>query len=308
MKKIAIAIDFGASHLRAALVNKEGEILKENFQDTKKQGKSGKVLTGQITAMIEDLIGGEALKIAGIGISSIGPLDYKNGGVRNSPNLSFGFVPLASPLQKKFSLPVYLLNDCAASVLAEKVYGAGKETENLVYITISSGIGGGAIVDNHLLFGSKGNAVEIGHFIIEDKYNFLCSCSQGFGHWESLASGRNLPRFFNTWAKEKGFRVKYKTAKDIFEAAKNKDKNALYFVREVLGRINAKGVSNVIVAYNPSLITFGGAVALNNQKLILEPIKKHIDHFLTTPKMIITPLKEKIGLLGAAALVFLKTA
>jgi len=308
--KIAVAVDIGATNLRVALVSKQGIILREKIVKTPQEGRDGKVIPKQIISLIKQLLVGLKLQIEGIGISSIGPLDLRKGGIINSPNLSFRFVPLVKPLKTAFSLPLYLLNDCTASVWGEKFFGAGKRIKNLVYITISTGIGGGAIVDNHLLFGQRGNAVEVGHLIIDTKYNFLCGCKKGRGHWESLASGKNIPRFFKTWLKEKkvkaGFKykTKYKTARDIFEAAKEKDKIALYFVREILGKVNARGISNVIVAYNPKLITLGGAVVLNNQKLILEPIKKYIDHYLEPPEIEVTPLKEDIGLFGAAATVF----
>ena len=306
MKKIAVAVDLGASNLRVALIDKQGQILKKKIEKTVKNGKNGQVVARQIVALAKQLLSEQKSQIVGLGISSIGPLDYKKGGIVNSPNIPFKFVPLKFPLQQEFSKSVYLANDCIASVFGEKIFGAGKKFKNLVYITISTGIGGGAIVDNHLLFGKNGNAAEIGHLIIDTKYNFLCGCKKGYGHWESLASGQNLPRFFKAWLKEKKIEVNfsYKTAEDIFRAAKEQNKIALYFVEQVLGKVNARGVSNVIVAYNPELITLGGAVVLNNKKLILEPIKRYIDHYLEPPKIKVTPLGRDIGLLGAAAIVF----
>ena len=304
MEKICLALDIGATNLRIALINKQGKILKKICQTIKRRGKDGKIVTDQIIKLTDFLIKKEPL-LSGIGIASIGPLDYKKGGIKNSPNIPFRFIPLLGPLSSTFGLPISLLNDCLAAVWAEKIYGAGKHLESLVYITISTGIGGGAIVDNHLLFGKDGNAAEIGHFIIEEKYNFLCSCDKGRGHWEGIASGSNLPRFFQAWLKKTKSKANFKTksAKNIFSAAKNKDRIALKFIEE-LGKINARALSNIIVAYNPELITLGGAVVLNNKELILEPIKKYIDHFLTPPKIKITPLGKDIVLLGAAAVVF----
>lgn len=304
MEKICLALDIGATNLRIALINKQGKILKKVCQPTKRQGKDGKVITDQIIKLADSLVKKEPL-LSGVGIASAGPLDYKKGGIKNSPNIPFQFVPLLKPLSSTFGLPVSLLNDCLAAVWAEKIYGAGKNLENLVYVTISTGIGGGAIVNSHLLFGKNGNAVEVGHSIIEEKYNFLCSCGKGRGHWEGIASGNDIPRFFQAWLKKTKSKTNFKakSAKDIFSAAKNKNRIALKFIEE-LGKINARALSNIIVAYDPELITLGGAVVLNNKELILKPIKKYIDRFLTPPKIKITPLGKDIVLLGAAATVF----
>lgn len=305
MKNIALAIDIGASHLRIGLVNKKGKILKKTILATEKRGKDGRVITKQILQVSSQLMKGNFSKIAGIGIGSIGPLNYQLGGILESPNIPFKFVPLINPFSSAFGLPIFLLNDCSTAVWGEKIYGAGKKLKNLIFITISTGIGGGAIVDGHLLFGSKGNACEIGHQIVEEKYNFLCSCKKGKGHWEGIASGRNIPRFFQAWLREKKIEInfKIKNSKDIFEAGKKRNRIVLNFLEE-LAKINARAISNIILAYEPDLISFGGAVVLNNKELILKPMKKYIDRFLKIPKIILTPLGEDIVLIGAAALVF----
>ncbi len=305
-KDLAVAIDLGASSLRVAIISKNGKFLKYLKTETPKTGDSGVIVTEKIIDLVNLLLQGQSKKeIAGIGISSIGPLDYKSEKVLDSPNIPFKKIPLIKLLKKYFSLPIYLANDCTAAVWGEKIFGGGKKYKNLVYITISSGIGGGAIVDNHLLSGHNHNAVEVGHFIVDTKYNLLCSCKKGHGHWEAYCSGRNLPHFFNHWLRYNEIKKKnsIKTAKDIFNLAMKEDSTALKFLKEV-GQINARGVSNVIVAYNPEIIILGGAVFLNNKKFILPYIKKNIDKYLTPPEIIASPLKEKTTLFGAAGLVF----
>lgn len=296
-----IAIDVGASHLRGALISREGKILDKKKQETKKKGETGEIITKQIIKLIGSLNNSQAEAIT---IASIGPLDRERGGIVNTPNLPFDFIPLLKPLSSKFSLPLQLVNDCQAAAWGEYTYGAGESLKNIVYITISTGIGGGAIVDGHLLKGKEGNAVEIGHQIIEQEYNFKCSCNKGRGHWEGVASGKNIPRFFKKWSKKRNlkFNFKIETSKDIFDHIKNKGVSK--FIKEGLGEMNARAVSNIIVFYNPSLITFGGAIPLNHKDLILEPIKNKIDHFLKEPEIKISPLGEGIVLLGAAAFFF----
>ena len=307
-QKLAIAIDLGATNLRVALVSPNGKILKKVKEETAKTGKDGSIVSSQIIRLIQEVIKETSLKkIAGIGIASIGPLDYKRGGPSHSPNVPFSFIPLVQPIHKKFSLPVALHNDANAAALTEKHFGAGKRTKNLVYITISTGIGGGAIVDSNLLLGKGGNAAEIGHMIVDTTYKLLCTCKKGVGHWEGLASGANIPRFFRVWREtaKKESAVQTQTAKEIFDLARRKNSVVLEFI-DVLAKVNAAAISNIIVAYDPELITIGGSVALNNPQFILDGINRYVDHYLKLPKIQVTKLGEDIGLLGAAAAVFLK--
>ncbi|HEX9721833.1 MAG TPA: ROK family protein [Candidatus Paceibacterota bacterium] len=306
-QKLAVAVDLGATNVRVALVSPNGEILHKLKEETIKTGANGNVVTTQIERLIPRVFEERNGKqIAGIGISSMGPLDHQKGGSQDSPNVPFRFIPLVKPLQKAFAMPVLLFKDTHAAVLAEKRFGAGKNVANLVYITISTGIGGGAITDGKLLYGKSRNAAEIGHLIVDTTYAISCpTCGNNSGHWESLASGRNIPQFFRAWARQKKKKMpRLQTAKEIFEEAK-RNSTVRQFLDD-LARINAKAISDIIVAYDPELITIGGSVALNNQSIILQGIKKYVDHYLKAPKIQITKLGEDISLLGAATAVFQK--
>lgn len=310
INKLAIGIDLGASNIRVALVSSSGKITKNIKQPTNRDGKNGGVVTGQIIAMIKEIAGAKNYKkFAGIGVASIGLLDYKKGGPQNSPNVPYDFIPLVKPLEREFKLPIYLHNDANASALAERLFGAGKKTRNLVYITLSTGIGGGAIVDGNLLFGKSGNAAELGHIIVDTKYNIPCTCQKGVGHWEGLASGTNIPRFYTIWRNANTLTptaaATTSEAKVIFAMAVKQEGFALDFLEE-LSRVNARAISSIIAAYDPELITIGGSVALNNPEFIIEGIKKYIDHLLKVPEIQITRLGDEIGALGAAAAVFKK--
>lgn len=306
-KSLAIAVDIGGTNLRTAIVDGKGEIIAKNVVRTARRGKSGQVVADQVIEEIRKLIGGENIKkYKGIGVSIGGPIDYEKGASINPPNMNFSYVPIVGPLKKAFRLPVNLSNDCNVAVLGEKYFGAGKKFSNLVYITISSGIGGGAIVNNNLLLGKDGSAAEIGHMVVDTEYSLFCTCKKGWGHWEAYASGNSIPRFFRAWMEKKKrgkINFDHRKAADIFAAARKKNKVALGFMEE-LGRMNGRGLSNVIAAYDPELIILGGAVALNNFGLIMKYAKPNIDKFLKIPKIIRSPLSENVPLLGAAALVF----
>lgn len=198
--------------------------------------------------------------------------------------------------------------------MGEHEFGAGKNLKNLVYVTLSTGIGGGVYADNNLLLGKDGNAVEIGHMIIDPEGKLKCGCGKK-GHWEAYCSGRNIPNFVRLVLREK-FKVKNSllfkqvgkdlsklTTELLFNCARAGDKLALQLVEEI-GKLNAIGFTNLINAYDPELITVGGGLALNNPKLILDSIKKYVEDYLRVPEIKITPLGERIVLYGAAAAVF----
>ena len=308
-EKYAIAVDLGGSHVRVALISSQGHILSKLKESTIKTGANGTVITRQISRLIHEVLAtadqSVAKKIRGIGVASCGPLNYKKGGPEHSPNLGFPFVPLTGPLEKEFSLPVTLLNDCNAAVLGEQRFGAGKGIENLVYITISTGIGAGVIANNALLLGKSGNAAEVGHFIIDTNYDFPCSCGKGVGQWEGYASGRNIPQFFKHWARMHGKKINHEleTAKDIFAAGRAHDRVAQEFFDE-LAKINARAISNIIAAYDPELITLGGSVVLHNSSVILGGIEKYVENYISVPPIMITKLKEDITLFGVTVTFF----
>lgn len=316
-RKYAAGVDLGATKVRVALGDHGGRLLQKKEERTEVD-RGQDALSEQIAHMIEQIMGEEhtASDLRGIGIGSAGPLDPKRGGLRNAANIPFDFVPLVQPLMQRFNLPVYLINDCTTAAIGEKTFGAGRHLDNLVYVTISTGIGGGAYVDNRLLMGKDNNAVEIGHITIDMDQRMECGCGKR-GHWEAYCSGRNIPRYVRMLLREtpaaekrgsllvKGVDPQNLTSEIILDAAKKKDRLAQKFLNRI-GELNAIGFSNITVAYDPSLITVGGSVALMNRELILQPIRENIERFSVNrvPDIMITPLEEDIVLYGAVAMVF----
>jgi glucokinase len=182
-------------------------------------------------------------------------------------------------------------------------------------VTISTGIGGGAIVNGTLLLGKDGNGHEIGHFVIDCEGRLTCGCGRR-GHWEGYCSGRNIPNFVRMRFKDlpeetvrgsllfkrMGHDLSKLVAADLFAAAKEADSLSLRLVNEI-GILNAIGFANVINAYDPSLITVGGTVTLKNKRMILSPIRKHVKDYAINrvPRIMVTPLGDDVGLYGAVA-------
>jgi len=302
-----IAVDIGATNIRVASGNREG--IEEKIAEVTDRSKGPEEIPRQIARMIRELTDAPDA----IGAGSIGPIDLERGMITNTPNYPFKEIPVVEPLREEFGVPVKIVNDCTAGVLGEHVYGAGRGIGNLFYVTFSTGLGGGAIVDGHLLVGKDGNAVEVGHLTICPDSEMICGCGCP-GHWEAYCSGLNIPRFAQTLLRRSEWRnsllavlcggdARAITTEMMFDAAKQGDETALRIVDEV-GRINAVGVADVVNAYDPELITIGGSVALNNPELIMTPIRRYVARHVINrlPEIMITPLGEDIVLYGALAL------
>jgi len=310
-----VAIDIGATWIRIAIADSDGKFLGKCKIRTLARGSPREFMENIISALKRMLSSENINEIYGIGIGSIGPLDIRRGVILKSPNIQIRDIPIVDFLQKKLGAPTYIVNDCTAGVIGEKFFGLGKKTDNLVYVTLSSGIGGGAIVDGNVLFGKDGNAVEIGHFVVDMERRLKCGCG-GYGHWEAYTSGANIRKYVKLLILEKygvdAYRESMlsKTPMDqisyevLIECAKNMDHLALDVLNNV-GRINAIGLANVINAFDPELITIGGSIALKNPKeLIFEPILRNLDEYVINrvPRIKITELGEDIILYGALAI------
>lgn len=307
MSRLYAAVDVGATNVRVAGGDEDG--LKEKVSERTDRDHGADGVSAQITRMIRSL---EIEEPISIGVGSIGPIDICTGSIVNTPNFPFKTIAVMEPLTFEFHVPVRMLNDCSAAVLGEQMFGAGKGLRNIAYVTLSTGLGGGAIVDGHLLVGKDGNAVEIGHLTIDPGSPLVCGCGCR-GHWEAYCSGDNIPNFarllLDDWGDDSllleladgdptGI-----TAKILFDVAKKGDPAAKHVVSKI-GEVNAVGFADIVNAFDPGLITVGGSIALRNPDLTLQPILENIDRHLINrrPDIKITPLGEDAVLYGALAL------
>ena len=314
-EKFAVAVDLGATRVRVCVGTKSAGMARKT---TKKMVLSKKVddYLGQITAIMKDVTK-DAPKgqLKGICVASPGPLDLKRGSLSHTPNLPYSEVPVIAALKDEFSVEAYLMNDANAAALGEWLWGAGRGRKNVFYLTISTGIGGGAVVDGRLLLGKDGNAAEIGHTTIDSAGRMVCGCGRR-GHWEGYCSGRAIPGFARLLGDEFGMEERSKVrsrllqtkitdAAAVFEEARRRDQFARRVVAEI-GRLNAIGVANIVDAFDPEIVTVGGGVALNNPDAILPPILKQVQSYAINrvPIVKMTPLGDDAGLLGALSVPF----
>ncbi len=311
-----VGVDLGGTWVRVVLADEAGNFVaraQERVDIT-----SSEAISKQMVRLIRFLCskhGFDAKTMAGVGIASAGPLVQEDGVLIHPPNLPFQRVLLTRPITEELGVPSCLINDCAGAALGEHKFGAAKGHDNFVYITISTGIGGGIIENGTLLLGKDGNGHEVGHFVIDCEGRLTCGCGRR-GHWEGYCSGRNIPNYVRMRVKElpdrtaresaltrkRGLDLSDLTAANLFEAAKGGDTLSRKLVSEI-GLLNAMGFATAINAYDPSLITVGGTVTLKNKDAVLSPIKKHVKDYAINriPKIMVTPLGEDVVLYGAVA-------
>lgn len=316
MKEYYIGVDVGATWIRIAIAMRNGSIIEKIVKRTPREGDRY-TIANLIIEIIKTSLSNYLENVKAIGIGTAGPMDLATGVVTNAPNIPIRTFELARPIQEALAKPVIMANDCVTAVWGEKVFGLGKGYENVVYITISTGIGGGMIVNNLLLLGKMGNAHEIGHIVVDVSGKMRCGCG-GYGHWEAYASGANIPKFasllLREWSlsdEEKESRI-YKAYKEsllsselIYSAAKEGDRLALRIIDEV-NKYNLAGFENIVNLYDPEVITVGGSVALKNKELVIDRIREGLKRSLGVvtplPKIEPTAFEDDIVLIGAIAL------
>lgn len=281
---MAIAgVDLGATNLRAAVTREPGDPLAVEHVATP-AGADGTAVARAAAETLEraaDRAGQPIASLEAVGIGSIGPLDRSTGTVVQPPNLAgVERIPLRDVLIALVGHPrVYLENDAVAGLVGE-LAAATDPPSNLVYLTLSTGIGAGAAVDGHVLRGRAGNAAEVGHLLVEPTDGRACGCG-GTGHWEAYCSGAAIPAFARDLAAACGLETTLDlddpelSAADVY-AAVGADPLADRVV-DAVTRYNAIGVADLIHAYAPDRIAVGGAVALENPAAVIDPLARAVD-------------------------------
>lgn len=286
-----IGIDLGGTKIAGVLATPSGKILMD-VQVPTEANKGRKRVIQNIKKAIRMLIHSHKVKIKAIGIGAPGPIYYEKGIVVGAPNLpGWKRVNLKKILEKEFKVPVFVDNDANCAALAEAWFGAGKFVKHFIYMTISTGIGGGIIINKKLYRGAIGSAGELGHMIL-DPNGPRCGCGKR-GCLEALASGSAL---------------KKKTGMDAIAvelAARQGDKKALAAIQEAAHYL-AIGIADLVNIFNPERVIIGGGLS-NMRELLFIPLKRDFKKYaLTLPaksvKIVRAKLGTKAGVLGAAAL------
>jgi glucokinase len=314
MNKYIVGVDLGGTRIRACLADERGTILaRANRLTLAEEGRDA--VLRRIEEAVREVIGEhKASDLAGVGITAPGPLDPKTGVIFTPPNLpGWHNVPLKAILEEALGLPIYAGNDANLAALGERHFGAGQGVDDLIYITVSTGIGGGIIADGKLLVGVNGAAGEVGHHTI-DIHGPRCNCGN-VGCLEVLAAGpaiagyaiaaiqRGEETLIAALARESGDVV---TAAHVTRAAHAGDAVARRIMRQV-GEYIGVGVVNLLHLFNPRLVIIGGGVAMGAGELLFGPIREMVQaramEIYRPTRIVPADLGDDVGLLGAVALV-----
>ena len=259
MKKLYVGVDLGGTKIYTALANENGEVLKEIITPTE-ASKGYEKIVDKIKDGIRFVVSEVGIdSIRAIGIGSPGPLEVKKGIIAEPPNLPFRNYNIVETLENEFKVKVYLDNDANAATLAEHTFGQGIGTENMVFITASTGVGAGAILNGKLYRGSTSNALELGHTTV--KYDGdKCGCGNR-GCVESLASGTAIKKIADKKLLDEKIETTLRnydviTSKEVFEEAASGDKVSKEIIRETIGYLGV-AVANAANSFDPDLIVLG---------------------------------------------------
>ncbi|MEM2040365.1 MAG: ROK family protein [Nitrososphaerota archaeon] len=311
MDKFILAADIGGSKIRIGLFDENLNILKLSIFPTPREPLPEKI-PESIIENVRKIMCDYINNVRVFSIASMGPLDFKRGVIAKTPTVGAKNVPLIKILREWLDADYYLLNDCNAAAYAEWWLARSEGVRSLVYITISSGIGGGAVVDDQLLIGKDGNAAEVGHIVIDPTGYMECGCG-GLGHWEAYCSAANLVKYAAKLVHDgvinsdnelsKLVLEKRLTSEGVYRLYELGDKGAVMLLNRVTA-FNAAGISSVITCYDPEVLVLGGAVVLNNLKYFQNNVIPLIDNYLGVRKpKIITPKHGELSPLMGAALV-----
>jgi len=301
-----LAVDVGGTQLRAALFSSESltPIRISKISTRHPQATPLERLIELIASLWP-----EDGPVAGIAVATPGPTDPHAGVVLEAPNIPGWLdLPLRDHLQDRFPAPVAIGNDANLAALGECRFGAGQGHQNLIYITISTGIGGGVLMDGRMLLGARGLAAELGHVTVLPD-GPVCGCGHR-GHLEAIASGTAIARWVETKLAEgepSSLRAEEKiTARVVAQAAREGDALALAAL-ERAGTYFGLALANFLHIFNPSIVILGGGVTQSGD-LLLNPIRETLKKQVMTPAylddFILTTaaLGDEAGLMGALAL------
>ncbi|MGH3473063.1 MAG: ROK family glucokinase [Nocardioidaceae bacterium] len=308
---LTIGVDVGGTKIAAGVVDAAGRIIEEVRRETPARASDATV------AAIIDVVQGltEQHPIAAVGIGAAGFIDADRSTVLFAPNLSWRDVPLRQAVEEAAGVPVVVENDANAAAWGEFVFGSGKDDDDLLLVTVGTGIGGGLVADHRLYRGAFGIAAEIGHMRVVPG-GHRCGCGN-LGCWEQYASGSALVREARAFAA-----AGTPMAADLLALA-NGDASAIdgpmitlaatqgdawaIELLESAGRWLGEGIASLAAVLDPGVVSIGGGVAEAGE-LLLEPIRAAFRAQLTgrrfRPELEIrqATLGNRAGLIGAADL------
>ncbi len=303
-------IDIGGTSIKCGLFTEAGDVVKK-WEIPTDRSEQGKKVPYDIAATVRETMEEQKLRkedLLGVGIGVPGPV-LENGVVLQCPNLGWGRLDVKGLMEQELGLPVCVGNDANVAALGEMWKGGGRGYDDLLMITLGTGVGGGLIINGKMVYGSNGAAAEIGHIIVNPSETDTCGCG-GHGHLEQYASATGIVRMARYMLAEDGSDTSLRnyeslTAKDIFDEAKNGDAMAERLV-DRLGSYLAFALTHVAAVADPKVFVVGGGVSKAGS-ILLDAIERHYnDNILTALKnkeFRLAELANDAGIFGAAKMI-----
>jgi glucokinase len=313
MKQLIVGIDVGGTKVAGGLVTQKGRLVESQVVPTyadKGFNKSYEQIIHLIGGLVRAAGGKE--NVGGIGICAPGPLNPKTGVVLNPPNLpGWRNIELAKQVQQEFGLPAKLENDANAAGLAEVLFGAAVGYKDVFYVTVSTGVGTGIIIDRKIYHGKNGVAGEGGHVSIDYRSPYRCGCGC-LGDIEALAAGPAIARRARVMLEQehsvasvlRDLTADRITPQAIQKAAQQGDRVAKTILDET-GYLLGVWLGHMVSLLDPEAIVIGGGVSLIGKPLF-DKIRETIPHntingFAAETPVLPAKLRTNVGIYGAAS-------
>jgi glucokinase len=312
--KYCFGIDIGGTTVKIGLVAENGEIM-TRWEIPTRKGSDPADLLGDVKVSLETCMAErniEKADILGIGMAAPGPVT-EDGVLHGCVNIGWGDVDLDDLAEDVIGIsPVCIGNDARVAALGEAAYGAGKDAESMLMVTLGTGVGGGVVLGGKILMGMSGVAGEIGHMTIDPYETETCGCGKK-GCLEQYASATGMVRAAERFLKEKNMDSVLRqkdavSAKDLWDAAKAGDKLANEIVDFVCDRLGS-ALANAIYLVDTEMIVIGGGVCAVGQ-FLLDKVENAYNGKVfahsRNKKFALAKLGNDAGIMGAAALILSK--
>lgn len=301
MNEVIAGIDIGGTKIAISLTTLDDETIAERRLPTRAETGAYAIIERVIQA-IADMLEENRVRLVSIGIGCPSPLDIEKGLVMSPSNLrDWDNFPIVRLFQERFVVPVVLENDANTAALGEFVCGAGRGYENIVYVTVSTGIGGGIILNGEIYHGVSAGAGELGHAIVQPG-GVRCNCGSR-GCLETICSGVHIARRARermeagepSLMSEIVSKVEEISAKTVIEAVRQNDRLAVEIWDETC-RFLAVGIGNVITLLAPEAVVIGGGIASATGDLLFAPLRRLLPEFVSMiPAEKINVLPAELG-------------
>ncbi|MEG0855640.1 MAG: ROK family glucokinase [Terrisporobacter sp.] len=310
MKKYSLGIDIGGTAVKLGLFTVEGELLKKWEVETRKI-ENGKYILEDVSKSVNKVLGECNInkeEVLGVGVGVPGPVKT-DGTVLGCVNLGWPVFNVSTELEKLLNLSVKVANDANIAALGEMFKGGGKGYDNMIMITLGTGVGGAVIIDGKVIAGSNGAGGEIGHINVNPHESIKCNCGRK-GCLEQYASATGIARLameiLNKESTDSKLRdIEVVTAKEVFDFAKEKDELAIKII-DKFSSILGRALSNIACICDSQVFVIGGGVSKAGD-VLLEDIKKYykLNAFYATEdiEFKLATLGNDAGIYGGAKLV-----